>query len=214
MESVAPAIKQVEEGTTNKVSDPSDQKIKSIHTSTTEKQVGPFGLEMGISLAELSKQMKLNLKESNVYTTMSVPKSHKDFDNYQLIITPAHGLCKVIAFSLPIRTSVYGTELVSKFTSIEEVLSAKYGTPERFDFSNSGSIWNESRDWMMGLVKKERSLMTFWLNTKLELPNNISTIKLDAVAANTELAMVILTYEFINVNQCINWIKSQDNSAL
>ena len=175
---------------------------------------GPFGLEMGTPLAELNKQMRLTPGKPALYSTTSVPKAHPDFDDYRLVVTPAHGLCKIIAFTKVISTSVYGTELVSKFSGIESALATKYGNSKRYDHLRNGSIWNEQRDWMMGLRKKERTLTSYWTNEGRELPDNVQAIELDAVAINTEQAMVKLVYEFKNSDQCVDWIKSQKDSAL
>lgn len=175
---------------------------------------GPFGLTMGASLAELNKQIKLKPESLAVYSAPSLPNPHPDFDDYRLVITPDHGLCKVIAWSRLIETSVYGTQAASKFTSIEEALTTKYGNPKRLDFLMSGSIWNEQRDWMMGLLKKERTLMSYWTNKEHELPDKVSTVMLETIALDKERALVHLIYEFKNSSQCTNWIKSQKGLAL
>lgn len=177
-------------------------------------QAGPFGLDMGTPLVELNKQMKLKLEITGVYSTPSVPKGHLDFGGYQLIVTPAQGLCKIVAYSQVISTSVYGTELASKFSSLESALSSKYGKPKKFDFLKGGSIWKEPRDWMAGLLKKERILSSYWLIKNLELPDSIRIIQLEAVAISREEARIELLYEFKNFDQCRDWIKSQIDSAL
>lgn len=175
---------------------------------------GPFGLDMGTPLSELNKQMKLKPEKPALYSTPSVPKAHPDFDDYRLVVTPTHGLCKIIAWSKVISTSVYGTELVSKFSDLESALATKYGNPNRFDYLRNGSIWNEQRDWMMGLHKKERTLKSYWTNEDRELPDSVQAIGLEAMAISTEQAVVKLGYEFKNSDQCIDWIKSQKDSAL
>ena len=68
--------------------------------------------------------------------------------------------------------------------------------------------------WMMGLRKKERTLASFWTSENRELPDNVHTIKLEAFAIGTDKAMLNLGYEFKNSNSCIDWIKSQKDSAL
>jgi hypothetical protein len=176
---------------------------------------GPFGLEMGTSLAELSKKMILKPEESmGMYTTSSVPNTHPDFDNYVLIITPSHGLCMVMAYSREIETSVFGIELIGKFTGIEEVISKKYGKPTRYDFLRDGSVWNESRDWTMGLLKKERVLRSVWKANGEELPDSVTRVELSPLVFSTEAAELMIKYEFKNTYECAGWIKSQSNSAL
>lgn len=177
-------------------------------------QAGPFGLDMGTPLVELNKQMKLKLEITGVYSTPSVPKGHLDFGGYQLIVTPAQGLCKIVAYSQVISTSVYGTELASKFSSLESALSSKYGKPKKFDFLKGGSIWKEPRDWMAGLLKKERMLVSYWTMKDSDLPEGIQEIQLKAVAISTEEARVTLGYEFKNFDQCSVSLKAQIDSPL
>lgn len=183
-------------------------------TVSVAATAGPFGLGMGTPLAELNKQIKLKPEKPALYSTPSVPKEHPDFDDYRLVVTPVHGLCKIIAWSKVISTSVYGTELVSKFSDLENALTTKYGNPKRYDFLREGSIWNERRDWMMGLRKKERTLTSYWTNEDRELPDNVQAIELEAMAISTEQAMIKLGYEFKNSDQCVDWIRSQKDSAL
>jgi len=177
-------------------------------------QAGPFGLDMGTPLVELNKQMKLKLVSTGVYSTPSVPKGHPDYDDYRLIVAPAQGLCKIYAFSKVISTSVYGTELVDKFSGFESALSTKYGQPEKFDLLRSGSIWKERQDWMVGLLKKERMLVSYWPKKARDLPESIYAIQLKAVAISTEEARVTLGYEFKNFDQCRDSLKAQIDSAL
>ena len=119
---------------------------------------GPFGLGMGQSLDELSKQMSLKKTKEFLFTASTAPRPHPDLQIYQLIVTPQHGLCKVGAVSRTFNTNVYGTAFLAKFDEIESALSEKYGKSDRQDFLRSGSIWNEPKDWMMGLRKQERVL--------------------------------------------------------
>lgn len=177
-------------------------------------QAGPFGLDMGTPLVELNKQMKLKLVSTGGYSTPSVPKGHPYFDDYRLVVAPDQGLCKIIAYSIVISTSVYGTELVDKFSDLESALTTKYGKPEKLDYLKSGSIWKEPRDWMIGLLKKERTLTSYWPHKGRELPESIQSIKLDAMAISTEGAMIALIYQFKNFKQCSDRIKSQRDSAL
>ncbi|WP_157353556.1 hypothetical protein [Aromatoleum toluclasticum] len=185
-----------------------------VNISATGAIAGPLGLDMGMSYDILSKNIKLKQVKPFLYSTPSLQKDHSDFDDYQLLITPKHGLCKVVAWSKAIPTSVYGEGLKDKFEKIETAISQKYGQGKKFDLLRSGSIWNEQRDWMMGLRKNERTLAEFWTDDSSELPDNIHIIALKAHAAGTETGLIELGYEFKNSSECIDWIKSQENSSL
>jgi hypothetical protein len=181
---------------------------------TTSAIAGPLGLDMGMSYGILSKSIKLKQVKPFIYSTPSLPKGHSDFEMYQLVITPKHGLCKVIALSKDVSTSVYGEGLKDKHEKLETAVSQKYGHAKRYDFLQSGSIWNESRDWMMGLLKNERTLAAYWTDEASELPDNIHAIALKAHALRTEIGYIELGYEFKNSDECIDWIRSQENSSL
>lgn len=181
---------------------------------TTNAIAGPLGLDMGMSYEDLLKSVKLKQVKPFLYSTASLPKGHSDFNDYRLLITPKHGLCKVIAWSKPIPTNVYGDGLRDKFEKLESAVSQKYGSGKKYDFLRSGSIWNESRDWMMGLQKDERTLTAYWTNDMSELPDNINAIALTAHALHTEVGLIELGYEFKNSSECIDWMKSQENSSL
>lgn len=185
-----------------------------VSISATSAVAGPFGLNMGMSYDALSKSMRLKQVKPYFYSTSSLPKGHSDFDDYRLLITPRHGLCKVIAWSKSITTSIYGEGLRDKFENIEYAILQKYGQGKKYDFLRVGSIWNEQRDWMMGLLKSERTLAEYWTDEPSELPDNIHVIALKAHAAGTEAGLIELGYEFKNSNECIDWIKQQENSSL
>lgn len=175
---------------------------------------GPLGLEMGTSLAQIKSKSPLKTEEPYQFSTPTLPDGHPDFNDYRMIITPQHGLCKLIAWTPAIRTNVYGTELLSAFERYFSVLTTKYGSAKRYDFLRSGSIWNEEKDWMMALRKKERTLVAFWTEKEVQLPDNLSAIKIEAYANGTESGMISIGYEFKNSDECIDWIKSKKDSKL
>lgn len=175
---------------------------------------GPFGFDKGTSSAELGKKIKLKQEGAFSYSSPLAPKPHSDFDDYRLLITPIHGLCKVTAWTPQINVSVYGTELLGKFDSIDQAISAKYGNGKRYDFLKAGSIWREDNEWMTSLEKKERVLMKHWNDKQSPMPDNIIGITLEAVASSRTSSMIRLTYAFSNEGECIDWVQSQKNSSL
>src|SRR5262245_29880740 len=74
---------------------------------STSALAGPLGLEMGQPLGALSKQMPLMKEREFVYSTKTTPRPHPDFESYNLVLTPEHGLCKIGAISKTFTTSVY-----------------------------------------------------------------------------------------------------------
>jgi hypothetical protein len=111
------------------------------------------------------------------------------------MISPERGLVKLLATGKTIQTNRYGTELKDSFTEIRDTIAKTYGPPQHaFDFLTSGSIWDEPRDWMMGVVKKERTLASYW--DQAPLPNHITLIGVEAVALSMERGYLSLIYEF------------------
>jgi len=184
---------------------------------STQALAGPFGLEMGTSSAALKKQLTFVNPDDKfgIYRTKSMPSGHPDMETYQLLAPPTTGLCKITALSKKWTTSIYGSELIERFDALEKALSAKYGQPaDEFDFLRAGSMWKEDDEWMMGLLKKERILTTFWNSKKQALPDNIGSISLEAQAASTSQGWIILSYEFTNIDACMDSIDQSKNSSL
>jgi hypothetical protein len=177
---------------------------------------GPFGLEMGMSLEELKKQMSLHQITTYGYATFAPPHPHPRIISYVLAVTPDHGLCWVTGSSNVSSVSVYGTELIEEFESFEKALTQKYGkAADRFDFLKAGSIWRASNEWMIALNKRERTLSSYWIsNKKNKLLDNISLISIEAEADDQNSGSITITYEFNNWKQCGDFIRSKVNSSL
>ena len=183
---------------------------------TSPSVAGPFGLQMGQSLADLRKHSEVTAGErQHIYSMKKAPVSHPDFPELDLIVTPSHGLCKIAAWTGNIKTSAYGTELQTVFTRVQGALSAKYGKAEKtYDFLRVGSIWKEPQDWMMGLLKKERIIGTFWISESEVLPDNLKLIHLDVKALSTDTGEIGLIYEFTNANECLRERDAKKDAAL
>jgi hypothetical protein len=177
---------------------------------------GPLGVDKGMSLEDLKKIGDFAPTENpNLYRAKSIKQGHPDVEFYFATLTPSQGLCKISAATKDIQSSSYGNELKEKFIEIKEALAQKYGSPDKdFDFLRSGSIWNESKDWMMGLYKKERYLTSFWTAPQNKLPNSIAAIKVEAIALGSSKGYVSFGYEFDNFDQCLSEKKAKSNANL
>jgi hypothetical protein len=160
-------------------------------------KTGPFGLHCGMTKNEVIQLVgERAVKESTDYSLLlaTAPKPHPRFELYRIFFSPQHGLLKILAAGNDVATNGFGLELKTTFTEIQDALSQIYGKPQTFDLLRAGSIWTESQNWTMGLLKKERSLSAFW--TDSPFPNHITLIMLEAKALSTEKGYVSLTYEF------------------
>lgn len=188
----------------------------SLMQGTAHAQDGPFGLSMGMTLEQVQRLSKLKPeKEPYVYTTTSLPNGHPQVESYTFLITPQHGLCKINALTFDIKTSIYGGELKGRFDDFRDALNSKYGRSRDYDELRAGSIWDEPRDWMMGLRKKERSLASFWDSQEgSRMPNNLASIMLEARAISSEKGFLFLSYEYKNFDACIKAANARSDSKL
>jgi hypothetical protein len=162
---------------------------------------GPFGLSMGMSLEQLKKQGKITLTEHKfTYQTTSLIGGHPDYQLYSLFLTPKQGLCKILAASKTINSGSSGRELIEKYDRTVASLTRKYGAPTGSDDSlDEGSIWNEPRDWMMSLLKKERTIWTSFSNRQ----DSINVLSVSPVALSGESGIINIIYAFDNVYKCV-----------
>lgn len=137
------------------------------------------------------------------------------FNDYRLIITPTSGLCKIIAWTQDIESSAYGDAVKDKFAALYDALNTKYGKSKKLDALRPGSIWDDPRDWMMGLAKNERFLIAIWATESgASLPPDVKAIALNTHGVSSNDALISLEYEFANFKSCETEIKAAENSSL
>ena len=178
---------------------------------------GPFGLSKGMTLEQLKKQGSFTpTKMRFVYQTKNLAKGHSDFEAYSVLVSPRYGLCKITAIGNDVVTNAFGNQLEQKFKDISAALTRRYGDPEsQFDFLQKGSIWKDPQDWMMGLLKKERALSSFWAPPKnTDLPDSLSVIAVKANAVSPSKGYISLVYEFDNSDECIDSVASAEDANL
>ncbi|NUB24323.1 hypothetical protein [Azospirillum brasilense] len=173
---------------------------------------GPFGIEMGIQADTLGVTQE---KAGGIIHISPPSDAHPLFDSYTVIAPKETGVCKVQATTPEIPTNVYGDGIKSQFQEIRSSLDEIYGKGKNYDFLRRGSIWNEHKDWMMGLLKKERELTSYWSKeTKSRMKDNIVGVTLEAFALGPDSGMIIIRYEFSNFPECIKVLKSKSKGKL
>jgi len=187
--------------------------IAIVSLSINYVMAGPFGLSEGMPKSqfkgELTELGKLR------FELLKVPKKHSAFKTYVVQFGPKSGLCGIKALSDHIDTSVYGIELKNAFNKIESKLINTYGKNEKVDRLLPGSIWDESKDWMSSLKRKERFLIATWTEVNgSNLRDNIQAIQLSANALSTRKGMLTLQYLFSNFNKCKTEIANLEDDAL
>lgn len=175
---------------------------------------GPFGVERGMTLAQLpGKAEKVG---PGMYRLSDVPKPHPAFEAYVVIVGPTTGVCWVKGVGKAIQTGAYGTLLQASFHDMKDRLAAIYGTARVTDQLNQGSIWNEPRDWMMGMLKKERRLVALWTTDRNKaFPKaEFKAVALFAHALDGEHGALTVEYSFANEDACLAEIAKVDDSSL
>jgi hypothetical protein len=163
---------------------------------------GPFGLHVGMTRSELVQIVGKASIVSNdgPYLTIfrTVPRPYADFEQYGLIFSPKRGLVKILALGKTTSTDRFGTTLRTEFAKTRDLLMNNYGTPEVTDGVMTGSLWDEPRDWMMGLLKKERKLHAYWgfKAHGLQQQNQVTAVLLEVKPLSSETGYLLLSYEF------------------
>jgi hypothetical protein len=156
-----------------------------------------FGFKVGMTrdqIVAIVGSKALDRTDGDVLTFSTAPEPHGKFVQYMCIISPDAGLLKVAAYSRDITTNAFGDNLKEQFEELEKGVASVYGDGERMDFLMSGSLWSGPRDWMMGLLKEERTLATYWKPNPS--PDKITIVVLKATALSTEKGYISLVYEF------------------
>jgi len=176
---------------------------------------GPFGLEMGMTLSTVRDLTGVEPKKEgpNIYS-ITPPKPHPAFEAYVVRVNSKNEIYFVKAIGKDIITSIYGTELQSAFRELISSLERTYGKYKLYDYLKNGSIWDEPRDFMMAMIKKERYLMAFWDRDEgSNLPEDILNIAIAVIALSTNKGYLALDYSFINMEEAEKEIKAEEDSV-
>ena len=160
--------------------------IASVSAVAEELDAGfpaPFGLEWGLTQEQV-KALGVTLTEDGsdgfltFYRTNSLPKNLSNADEYALLISPRHGLVKVVYASNTITKDAYGTSGKQHYEEIKRKLAAKYGTPESYEYSGR-ELYNEADEFYQCLLYDGcGSWVSFWEMKKSGLLSHI-TLRLE-----------------------------------
>lgn len=186
--------------------------IFGLATATlAQEQASPFGLHMGMNKSELDIQKEL---KTGVFQLKTIPKPHSAFEAYVAKVGPKSGLCWIKALGRNVKTSVYGTELQIELKSLRNSLSGVYGKSELIDMLMPKSIWNESNEWMMGVLKGERLYSVRWsLKDGSTMKPGLAQIYLSAQVLSQNTGFVALEYYFDNHDVCDKEIAAEGSKV-
>lgn len=164
---------------------------------------GPFGIPQGADIATLPACRGV-ADQPGMYVCKSVPSPHPDLKNYMVQAFPGIGVCWVRGGSGPIPSDAFGNALRSSLDDLKAQLSTVYtGGVDRHDLVIGGSMWAKPEYWMMGLLKNERWYKYEWSEKAgSKMKNGIERIAAYAVAARSDVGIVVLEYFFSNHAEC------------
>lgn len=174
----------------------------------------PFGLFFGMQLIDFQGEKPIEIAPFK-YRIDAPPKPHPLFDFYVLQITPRNGLSWIKAIGKDIQTNSFGSSVATAFKEMEEKLKKAYGNAETIDLLLHDSIWNEPRDWMTALTKRERLLFSTWnKETGANLTEAIESIFLGANGSGDDTGYISLEYTLKNNDAAEQEISAAQDDVL
>lgn len=163
-----------------------------------------FGVGMGDPVGKYSPKAASDRSNPN-FVSITVPEPNPEFVSYVALTDESGVICRVTGVGRDHDNDDYGTETKKIFINMKTALEERYGRNKFFDFIRYGALWNEPREWIWSIYKKERSLSAFWdADEKSNLPPSISSIVLSTKAVSANAAYITLSYEFSNISRCLS----------
>ena len=131
---------------------------------------GPFGIEMGMSLAEVEQVCKSRPKHigEDAYEIVP-PKTNHSFTEYTVWIDPDYGVYWLKAIGKNIYTNGYGYELKSAFNDLVRNIRNIYGEENiSINGLKSDSHFADPQNFMYTLGTGERRLGAIWYEKKAQ----------------------------------------------
>jgi hypothetical protein len=161
---------------------------------------GPFGIEKGMSLAQVKAVCKTAPEhvEGDLYV-ISPLKTHDQFEMYAVRIDPNYGVYWLKAVSDDIASNDHGHELIGAFNSLVGSIERTYGAYEKIDKRNG--YWGDKPEFFMHALREgDRTVAALWAaEYRSRLPEDITLI---GVGIGTheylDVGYIYLEYNFSN----------------
>src|SRR4051794_6438074 len=75
------------------------------------------------------------------FNCYNVPRPHEDIAFYVFQSFPETGICEIRGRGNKLHVNSFGNEIRDKIDDVARQISAKYGTPKKYDYLAAGSIW-------------------------------------------------------------------------
>lgn len=174
----------------------------------------PFGLEMGMTLEEITEQCEgePEFLENDIYLIKPI-KNHPVFTTYLVYVNQKVGLYQIRAASDEIKTNKYGTEIQNTFNDVKDRISKTYGKPKIYDdIDRNIHVFHQKDEyWFYTLREGSRELSAVW-GSSSSLADNLDSVALECLATDGYYAgsgQLALYYYFSNVNS----VKDEQDSV-
>jgi len=176
---------------------------------------GPFGIDMGMSLEEVTKISKIEpVSIGDDAYLITPPNTNNLFEMYMVKIHHLHGVYLIKAIGVDISVTGYGDELKLEFNKLVQNLEKNYGKYKKIDYLKRGSIWKDADDFMMGLLKGDRSLIvSFDKESKATLPSDLKEILVGVSAKNQNTGYILLEYYSTKYDIITKEIEEKQNNV-
>ncbi len=132
---------------------------------------GAFGLKFGMTFAEVEAVLGRDVLDADrkeddelrAYRwSVGDNGGKKGWQVARVYIHPSDGLFQFMCVNV-VKTDGWGTELKITYKDALNALNETYGKGDEIDRLAPGSLWDEPRDYMMGLLEGERILGAKWV---------------------------------------------------
>lgn len=172
---------------------------------------GPFGLVIGSPVEQFDC---MESGTDSIYRcTPSNP--HPAFEIYAVKASSSHGICWIKAIGTDISDNGRGTNTKSKTDEIAAQVASVYGNwTDNFDFLSVGSIWDESDEWLMGMVQNDRYYGFTWgVEDGYEPQKNVVSVYVGADATRSNVGYVVAEFSGSNLAECEEEIAAKQSSV-
>ena len=172
----------------------------------------PIDLKMGMTLRDIQgiHKSKVSKIEPFIFKLSNWANKNDSIDYALLVVTPVSGLCQIVLTGKNVNTTISGNELKSIFYSYVSALRLKYGAPSIInDFVPASSPWQNSNEWMIGLMSEKHELLAEWKNN-----SHFNILRLESFARATSWTSgyIVTRYLFNNDSNCSSEIDIKVNS--
>jgi hypothetical protein len=174
-----------------------------------QEEGGPFGTKMGdnpLSYGCVPHSTK------GYFRCDSLPASHPGMDYYIIQAEDGIGTCWVKGMGKDLTTNSRGSAIRTAVDDLADQITVSYGKPETIDYLSRGSIWDEPGDWMMGLLKDERTYAYIW-DEGGSYKANVISVFVGASAVRSDTAYAVVEFSYSNLDKCEAALKTRESSV-